>query len=441
MSMAVDTQIARPAGPTEPSARRTVLVAGNYRPALTAARRLKAMGYRVLLGREPGSTGAEHSRFVDEIWALPAPERGAAVFREALRVKLRLDPTIVAIMPMTETFLNLVDAARDLVPPEIRLVAPQSRVIEICHDKFAWLRFCCDIGIPTPPFDTASRIDNLRSVVEAIGPPVVIRPVEAGQRIGKRKAVSVFDGTGFEAAFASWPEGVGALLVQKRFEGIRYNVYFGALDGAIVRELHSRSLRTDRWDGSGQTIEGLVVEPVPVHREMLAKAVAAMGYTGVGCAQFLLDPDTGSSCFLEINPRFGASYAFVEHAGFDLTGLALELAGPAPAPRPLAEPVRPVHCVWTYGDLSGLVFSLSNKDITVAEAVRWARACLVAAVTADMHVTWSWSDPRPTLAAYASQFLKIVTGSREAGGSDEIARRPSQPEASGAAARMKELRR
>lgn len=426
--MAVDAQIAGPAVATELSGRRTVLVAGNYRPALTAARRLKAMGYRVLLGMEPGATGAEHSRFVDEIWALPAPGRGAAAFREALRVRLRLDPSIVAIMPMTETYLNLVDAARDLVPPDIRVVAPQPRVIEICHDKFAWLRFCCDIGIPTPAFDTASRVDNLRSVVEAIGPPVVIRPVEAGQRIGKRKAVAVYDRAGFTAAFESWPEGVGDLLVQKRFEGIRYNVYFGALDGAIVRELHSRSLRTDRWDGSGQTIEGLVVEPVGVHSDMLAKAVAAMGYTGVGCAQFLFDPDTGQSCFLEINPRFGASYAFVEHAGFDLTGLALELAGPAPAPEPLAAPPRKVHCVWTYGDLSGLVFSVSNKDITPAEAWRWARASVAAAVTADVHVTWSWSDPWPTLASYASQLVKIVTGSREAGGQDEIARRPRQPD-------------
>lgn len=425
--MALDTHIAAPAVGAEPAASRTVLIAGNYRPALTAARRLKAMGYRVLLGMEPGSTGAEHSRFVDEIWRMPAPERGAQAFREALRVRLRLDSSIAVILPMTETYLNFVDAARDLVPPDILVAAPQRRVIEICHDKFAWLRFCCDIGIPTPPFDTASRIDSLRAVVEAIGPPVVIRPVVAGQRIGKRKAVPVYDDPGFEAAFAAWPEGVGDLLVQKRFEGVRYNVYFGALDGVIVRELHSRSLRTDRWDGSGQTIEGVVVDPVPVHSEMLARAVAAMGYTGVGCAQFLLDPATSRSCFLEINPRFGASYAFVEHAGFDLTGLALELAKPAPAPKPLAAPPRPVHCVWTYGDLSGLTFSLSNNDITPAQALRWARAALVAAVTADVHVTWSWSDPRPTLAAYASQLLKIVTGSRDAGGQDEISQRPARP--------------
>ncbi|HUV32516.1 MAG TPA: hypothetical protein VMW31_03010, partial [Devosiaceae bacterium] len=248
--------------------------------------------------------------------------------------------------------------------------------------------------------------------------------------IGKRKAVSLYRNGELDTVFSGWPAGVDDLLVQARFDGDRYNVYFGALEGKIVRELHSRSLRTDRWDGSGQTIDGVVVAPVGVHSEMLDKVVAALGYTGVGCAQFLFDPSTGQSCFLEINPRFGASYAFVERAGFDLTGLALELAEPTPAPRPLRQPPRPLRFVWTYGDLSGLRFSVQTGDVTPWQAARWAFAAFAAAIAADVHVTWSWSDPGPTLSAYLGQIGNLIWRHKNAGAPDRPAISPQRGAAS-----------
>ena len=390
-----------------PSRGDTALVAGNYRPAIAVARSLAAMGYRVVLGAEPGSIGAESSRFVDEVWRLPEAELGVEAFRAALELRLGADKTISVILPMNELMLNRVEAVRDVVPPGIRIAAPQGSVLRICHDKFSWLRICVDAGIETPPFETAVSLAELRQAIEAVDCPVVIRPVEAGKRIGKRKAVSLYDLDDLGAAFPAWPSELNGLLVQTRFDGDRYNIYFGARDGKLIRELHSRSLRTDRWDGSGQTIDGRMVPPVAVHSAMLAKATEALGYTGIGCAQFLHDPATGESCFLEINPRFGASYVFVERAGFQLTQLALELAESDKASQPLLRSVRSVRFVWSYGDLSGLGFSIRNGDVTFGQAIRWAAAAIGAAFAADVHVTWSWSDPIPTIRFYGTQLMKI----------------------------------
>lgn len=387
------------------ASRPTALVAGNYRPSLAAARELQTLGYRVLLGAEPGSTGAEFSRFVDEVWELPDASLGEAALRSAVRRRIAADPTIRVVLPMTEQMLDRVAAIRDAFPPDMPIASPQSSALKVCHDKFEWLRFSRDAGVETPPFATAETLVGLREAVETVGCPVVIRPVEAGKRIGKRKAITIRHADELAEAFPTWPEGLRSLLVQRRFEGDRYNIYYGAQDGVIVRELHSRSIRTDRWDGSGQTIEGKVVAPVARHTEMLAQAAGALRYTGIGCAQFLYDPATDQSCFLEINPRFGASYVFVERAGFELTRLALELAEPSPAPTALARPVRPTRFVWTFGDLSGLAFSIRSGDVSAAQAVRWAATAMRAAVFADVHVTWSWSDPLPTIRFYLGRLL------------------------------------
>ena len=67
-----------------------------------------ARGYRIVLGAEPGSTGAERSRFVDEIWTLPQPERGVEAFRDALAERLRSDPGIAFVIPKSEIIMSRV---------------------------------------------------------------------------------------------------------------------------------------------------------------------------------------------------------------------------------------------------------------------------------------------------------------------------------------------
>ena len=383
----------------------TVLMIGNYRPALAAARALGSMGYRVVLGAELGSSGAERSRFVDEIWPLPDPKLGLDAFRAALAKRLRSDLSIAFVLPMRESTIKLVDDSRDVIPADVLVATPQHEALRICLDKMTWLRFCHDAGIPCPAFDAASSMAELRQIMNDIGCPVVVRPVEAGKRIWHRKAITIERQEDFDRLFPQWPADLSELLVQKRFEGDRYNVYFAARDGKVICELHSYSLRTDRIDGSGQTIEGMIVPTVPTHCSMLATAVGAMKYTGIGNAQFLHNKAGGQSCFLEINPRFGGSHSFVERSGFDQTRLALDLARPDSEPLP-PKTVRPVRFVWTYGDLYGLMFSLRAGDVTAKQALWWAVACVRAAVMSDVHVTWSLRDPWPTIGIYLRRFAK-----------------------------------
>jgi predicted ATP-grasp superfamily ATP-dependent carboligase len=170
---------------------------------------------------------------------------------------------------------------------------------------------------------------------------------------------------------------------------------------AALHRRTSFSVRTDRHDGSGQTIEGITVEAVPLLSGELARVVEAMEYTGIGCAQFLYDKAAGTCCFLEINPRFGASYAFVEWSGFELTRLAIELACPNVPSQPDPRPTRPTRFVWTHGDVAGLVFSLRQGDIGFGKAIGWTGNALLAALRANVQIGWSWDDPKPLLRFYS----------------------------------------
>jgi biotin carboxylase len=405
------------------SGRDVALLIGNYRPALAAARELSRLGWRAVLCCEPDSVGAEDSRYVERVWEMPALGGKSGDFRSWLTASFAAEPAIGLVMPITEATLNAVSAARDLVPAGVLLAMPSARVLDICHDKFAWLQFARETGVSCPSFAVADSIGDLKRVMDELGYPSVVRPVEAGKRIGKRKAISLYSAEDFDRELGEWPKGLRQLLVQRRFVGERYNIYFGAARGRIVREITSFSVRTDRHDGSGQTIEGVTVDAIPVLSEELGRIVAAMDYTGVGCAQFLYDRASGTCCFIEINPRFGASYAFIEWAGFELTRLAVELAGedvPTEA-RPL--PTRRSRFVWTQGDVAGLVFSVRQGDIGFGQALRWAATAFVAACRANAQIGFSWDDPKPALRVY----LRRLRGGAKVAPRVPVASAPSVP--------------
>jgi hypothetical protein len=53
---------------------------------------------------------------------------------------------------------------------------------------------------------------------------------------------------------------------------------------------------------------------------------------------------------------------------------------------------------WTFGDLAGLWYAISHGEITRAGALAELGRIARTAVLADVHVTWSWRDPVPTMA-------------------------------------------
>lgn len=380
----------------------TVIILGNYRATLTTARQLASRDCKVILGTEPGTSCAEYSRFVDEVWRCPSFSVAAPQdFLNALRALLPRLARPVTIMPVIERPLNLISMLEDELSDDVRLALPEARILSILHDKYKSLVAATEAGVAVPPFGIARSLDELCARIAEIGSPVVIRTMMAGCRIKGLKAYTLYGEADARAVFDGTEE-FPALLVQRRFVGRRTNVYFAANDGEVVAEQHSISLRTDRLDGTGQTIEGITVAPIKEISEETRLLVRHLRYTGVGCAQFLQDEAQRKQCFLEINARFGASYAFVERTGMGLTELALDLAWNDP--RRVADTSHRfdsgTRFVWTLGDFSGLLFGIRRGEFKLADALQWFGRSLIAAVRSRAHVTWSLRDPMPTIILY-----------------------------------------
>ncbi len=383
----------------------TVLLLGNYRPALTVVRALAAEGYRTIVGLGGHEGCVEYSRYADESWEhVPLTGRGEA-FVADLNGLLAVRPDITTVYPIAEEFAACLAMHGSRLPERVVVASVDPAIFELCQDKVRMLEFVDELGVECLPFELVTAYDQAIRAARAIGYPIVVRPLTPRVKLGNKKALICRDEAEFRAALPAWPEGQHALLLQQEARGIRHNVFFAALNGEILRSLETRIFRTDRCDGTGYAVDGVTVAPTPQLHEACRRMAESLDYTGVGLAQFILDPETGRSCFLELNPRIAGSHAITDAVGQELSVLAVVLAGGALSSRDLASWDYPVgvRYAWSYGDLRGLKSALSEGEISLVEAAGWLLACLVTGLRADVHMTWRRDDPMPTCALFASQ--------------------------------------
>ena len=107
--------------------------------------------------------------------------------------------------------------------------------------------------------------------------------------------------------------------------------------------------------------------PDPDLQSYTLRLLESLNYTGIGCAQYLVDGTTGKVAFLEINPRVAGNHAVPEHCGLDLTNTMMELTlSGKPAETKLKFGRIGVRYTWLAGDLEGLKLALRNREVGLA---------------------------------------------------------------------------
>jgi biotin carboxylase len=251
--------------------------------------------------------------------------------------------------------------------------------------------------VPSAPARTVASLEELRAAAGAIGFPLVVRPLSSEAPIAGRKALIVHDPERLHSALVSWPAGHQRLIVQRFVRGPRYNVDFAAQRGRPIRMVATRILATNSHDGTGIDVHGRT-EPLPDDLRLYTeRMVARLGYHGVGLIQFMVDRERGEVSFLELNPRFNGNTAVPEAHGLDLVRLAVDLAADPDRSEPvLISPGGLTHA-WTFGAMRGIAVSLRTGAMRRREVPAALWAGLRAALTADYHVMFRWSDPWPGL--------------------------------------------
>ncbi len=387
---------------TDETERGTVLLLGNYRPAVAIARALAPLGFSIVLGLQGEDHGVRFSRFVSGVWDHP-PLDGTTSFHNALARHLGQHPEIKMVLPVTEEFVNAFAAQHHPLREGVTLVSPRRDIVNLFADKVHALETAKREGVATLPFAVVGDHAEMLSRADEIGYPITVRPLGTTARLFGKKALILASAEELRSELKSWPLGHTSLLLQRFARGIRHNVYFAARDGALIAVSQSKINRTNYHDGTGLAVDGQTTAPTPRLLEDTRRLAEAVNYTGIGLAQFIVDPQSGESCFLELNPRVSGSHAVPEQAGVPLSQLAVELAQ-----RTEEHSETPIACqfgrrdmryVWTSGDLYAAKMAIINRDAGLTDLPALGLRILSSLLRANMHMIWRWDDPLPGIVA------------------------------------------
>jgi predicted ATP-grasp superfamily ATP-dependent carboligase len=378
--------------------RETVLLLGNYRPTLTLARVLSGKGYRIISGLEGHEGGAEYSRFVNQIWDHPHLRADPDKFAGALREFVEANDVSI-IFPVSEEFVRFFSDAQYSCPKHSTVAMVDPKLVRKCLNKIYMLDLATKNQVPTASYAIAKSLVQLYEVGNRIGYPLVVRPEDSTQRLDGKKALFVADEHDLKRQLPDWSATDCGLVLQKKSTGRRHNIYFAARHGRLHRYVHAVILRTDNPDGSGLAVDGLTIAQDPELRDYTERLVEALDYTGVGCAQYLVDKQSGQVNFLEINARIAGNHAVPERAGLDLSAFLIDLAAGREIDANVIDGETSIRYVWTSGDIDAAKIAWMRSEIGHVDAIIWVLRAVWSAIRADLHMTFTWSDPKPGLMA------------------------------------------
>lgn len=413
-------------------ARQRVLVLGNDLAALALVRGLADCGFDVILGVEHGTNGiAEHSMHVAEVWHHPpVRDGGAHGFASALRRRIVADPAIRAIFPATREAMRWLcqNELPESHPPVVAL--PDPEVADICLDMPRLMDLAGKLGISRERVVRVDTFDDLEAAGERIGYPLIVRAEDDRTRLNGVCEILAADYEDLVFQLHEWPEERTALLLQGHIHGQRRSQMFAAHEGEIVRLLETVTLRTDRPDGIGCPVHGAIAAPSEVLSTETTTLAEALGYTGIGCADYVFDPATGAASLVQVTPGVTALAGAAGAMGLNLGRLALELAnGDGERLALMRYSYEPGDRFSATGaDLAGLVQASMRGDCGPAGALAWAMRTAYGALRADEDLAFSWNDRGPGYAALRQAFRSAATADEaEAVSAPVFGRRVADP--------------
>ena len=290
---------------------------------------------------------ARHVALADEAHPIGPPPALESYLRGGAIVEVALACGATAIHPGYGFLAENAGFARACADNRIAFIGPAPETIEAMGDKAKAKALAAKAGVPVlAGYDGAQDNDAMAQAAEAMGYPLLVKPLSGGGGKGMRLVeaaediVAALDGARREARSAF---GDDRLMLEKFLERPRHIEVqvFGDNQGNVVH-LFER-------DCSIQRRHQKIIEeaPAPGLSEKARRALTdaacevarAAGYIGAGTVEFLVD-GAGAFYFLEMNTRLQ-----VEH--------------------PVTEMITGIDLVeWQFRIASGEALPLTQEDIT-----------------------------------------------------------------------------
>jgi acetyl-CoA carboxylase biotin carboxylase subunit len=305
-----------------------VLVANRGEIARRVIRTARQLGIRAVAVYSDADADLPYVREADEATRIGPSQPARSYLDAAALIEAARKTGAAAVHPGYGFLAENADFARQVLEAGLTWVGPSPGAIEQMGDKIRARNLMEQAGVPVSPGTREPVTDVAKAVTEAerIGYPVMVKAAGGGGGIGMGAAA---DEAGLLAAFETARSraerffGSPAILLERYVERARH------VEVQILGLADGRVLALGERDCSVQRRHQKVAEETPspgvsasLRERMLAAAVKAgeaVGYSGAGTVECLVDADAGSFVFLEMNTRLQVEHPVTELVtGIDL---------------------------------------------------------------------------------------------------------------------------
>ena len=312
-----------------------VLIANRGEIALRIIRACRELGIQTVAVYSEADRESLHVRFADDDVCIGPPPGRQSYLRIPNLIAAAEITGADAIHPGYGFLAENADFADTCRSSNIVFIGPTGDQIRAMGDKATARRLAKEAGVPTVPGspDTLEDLDQALGIAGEIGYPVIIKATAGGGGKGMRIAqdaeqfAEVFNLAQNEALAAF---GNGAVYVEKYLARPRH------VEIQVLGDNHGNVTHLGERDCSVQRRHQKLIEESPspaltpeLRRQMgeaAVKLAAAIGYSGAGTIEFLLDSD-GEFYFMEMNTRIQVEHPVTEMVtSFDLVKEQIRVA-------------------------------------------------------------------------------------------------------------------
>jgi acetyl/propionyl-CoA carboxylase alpha subunit len=313
---------------TSPRPIRSVLIANRGEIALRVMRTCARLGIRTIAVYSDADAGAVHTKAADEAMRIGrAPARASYLDVNAI-IAAAKQADADAIHPGYGFLSENAAFVRRCEEAGLIFVGPSADAVERMGSKIESKRIAEAAGVPTVPgyHGDAQDEDSLASAARQIGFPVLIKASAGGGGRGMRRVDHADDFVGELAAAKAEAEaafGDSSVLLEKYILNPRH------LEVQLAGDRSGSLLHLFERDCSVQRNNQKVLEEAPAPNlsdsvrtklyDAALKLGRAIGYDSAGTVEFIMDKDSDSPFFLEMNTRLQVEHPVTEFiTGIDL---------------------------------------------------------------------------------------------------------------------------
>lgn len=279
-------------------------------------RALGYVGYSVVAASTFANCAGGRSKHCKASLTYPDPKVDPAGFSKTI-LDLVHEHQIDLVIPVTDEAILPLDAIRDQFPPSCQIAMSDSTSLSIAADKQLTVELAQKLEIPTPYGRHVQSIDEATKVADALGYPVVVKPVNSRQNekdhIKSFRVSYASSRTQLREQFAQIDDSQG-VIIQRRVEGAGCGVEVLAENGHIRAAFQHERIREVPLTGGVSSMRvSRKVDPKLL--EYTTRLIRALRWNGLAMVEFKVGPD--GPWLMEINGRIWGSIPLAISSGMN----------------------------------------------------------------------------------------------------------------------------